>query len=71
MLHTHDVTSVITAAEGQGEEGVEDGGIMADMDPLNDMYENLPPIEKLERYFQSEDILDRYVYRYTHVHHRI
>lgn len=41
---------------GGGEMGVEEGGV----DSLTDMYDNLPPLEKLERYFQSEDVLDRY-----------
>ena len=41
---------------GVGEMGVEEGGV----DSLTDMYDNLPPLEKLERYFQSEDVLDRY-----------
>ena len=41
------------AGEGGGEEGE------AALDPLTDMYEDLPPLEKLERYFQSEDVLDR------------
>lgn len=41
---------------GGGEMGVEEGGV----DSLTDMYDDLPPLEKLERYFQSEDVLDRY-----------
>lgn len=35
------------------------------VDILGEMYgtdENLPPLEKLERYFQSETVMDRYVY---------
>ena len=35
------------------------------VDILGEMYgtdENLPPLEKLERYFQSETVIDRYVY---------
>ena len=46
---------------GEGEEG----GGMVDLDPLSESYgaeENLPPLEKLERYFQSEDVLDRCVW---------
>ena len=42
--------------------GGEEGGMMAELDPLGEVYENLPPLEKLERYFQSEDVLDRYIY---------
>ena len=40
------------------------------MDPLSDMYnsmdERLPPVEKLERYFQSEDVMDRYSVHNVH-----
>lgn len=35
------------------------------VDILGEMYgtdENLPPLEKLERYFQSETVMDRYGY---------
>jgi hypothetical protein len=55
------VDQVITASnagvdgEGGGEMGGEGGGV----DSFTDMYDNLPPLEKLERYFQSEDALDR------------
>ncbi|CAI8032903.1 Serine/threonine-protein phosphatase 4 regulatory subunit 1 [Geodia barretti] len=41
--------------EGGGDMGGEDGGV----DSFTDMYDNLLPLEKLERYFQSEDVLDR------------
>ena len=42
--------------------GGEDGGV----DSFTDMYDNLLPLEKLERYFQSEDVLDRCVTIYVH-----
>ena len=40
--------------------GGEEGGVTGELDSLTDMYDSLPPLEKLERYFQSEDVLDRY-----------
>ena len=52
---------------GGGELGDEEGGGVGEVDSLTDMYENMPPLEKLERYFQSEDVLDRYA-SITYVH---
>lgn len=49
-------------AEGEQVDVGEEGETV---DILGEMYgtdENLPPLEKLERYFQSETVMDRYVY---------
>lgn len=48
-------------ADGEQVDGGEEGETI---DVLGEMYgtdENLPPLEKLERYFQSETVMDRYV----------
>ena len=66
--HTHTCTHCAAEEVGGGELGDEEGGGVGEVDSLTDMYENMPPLEKLERYFQSEDVLDRYVYIYTYIY---
>ena len=61
-MHAHTRAHTHVHAHTDVSGGVEQEGDMEDVDPLSEFYgmdDQLSPLEKLERYFQSNDGMDR------------